>query len=120
MLNLPKIDYDMPENPTDSNFLVPPEQETKLCRVVMQTLATQVIRYMALRGSNMSLFTAQPSAVQDTEERPKKDANGHQWPEYFYTKGRHFDTRGQSEIIAVPVSNALLEMPESEVLFYGL
>lgn len=118
MLNLPTIDYGMTENPTDSDAFEPDAGGVILCRIAMQVFATEVFKYMLSHGSSIVLFAAQPRAVTSAKSRPQRDMNGHQWPEYFFTKGKISDAQGCSEVVAVPLKGAKLEMPELTILLH--
>jgi hypothetical protein len=121
MLNLPNIDYQLETNPNPSlsNFVSIDDNDAKLCRVIMQTLATQIFKYMVSRRSNIRMFVAQPTCAPNKQSRPARDINGHQWPEYFYMRGWQGTVRGQEETIGIALRGAKVEMPESKVLDLG-
>lgn len=74
---------------------------------------------MSFNGSRMVLFAPQPSFMSvHGEGKPPKDTNGHEWSDYFYIRGTINDADGCSQVGAIPLKGALLEMPESQVLFH--
>lgn len=81
---------------------------------MMQNFANQVMQYMARSGSNVKVFDTSPHYL--PMNQPPADENGHSWPEYTYTKGRMIDGRGFERVVAVPLSDPLEEMYDSEVL----
>jgi hypothetical protein len=67
----------------------------------MQKFSTEVMQYLAKGGSSIDTFGIFPEQSGDPN-RPERDDNGHQWPRYFYRRGRTMDARGVDRIIAVP------------------
>lgn len=49
---------------------------------------------------------------------PVPDANGHQWPNYGYTKGTVMDARGVQMIVAVPIEKVRLELDGQDPIMF--
>ena len=76
--NLPAIDYGWDNaNPTTFNLKPISNMEFKLCRVTMQNLANQVLKYTVGKGSPIKLFAAQPSCVLVSNNRLDADVNSY-------------------------------------------
>jgi hypothetical protein len=115
MLNPPRINFD--DGPNESGATARPkpcEQDVTSCQVIMQNFANQVIQYMAHRGSAPMVLSIKRTELED--ERPARDDNGHQWPNYEYTCGYTSSSMDTNETIAVPLRAAKLEHPENSVL----
>jgi hypothetical protein len=117
MLNMPVIDYGMTVNPHIINLESISGAHSKLCRVVMQKFANEIMRFTDVLGSNVKLFAAQPGEVAEASQRPGPDINGHRWPEYFYLKGRNMNLRGVEDAVALPLRGTHEEMNGERVLF---
>jgi hypothetical protein len=77
-------------------------------QAMMQVFATEVFRFLAKYGSNIRALALSP----DHTHRiglPIKDGNGHQWPQYLYTRGVTRATTGMEYIVTVPA--LLTEFP---------
>jgi len=81
----------------------------------MQKLATQVMRYLAQRGSKLKVVAF--STYMRADKRPPQDGNGHRWPDYYYLRGRSIDVRGIERVTALPLEQPWLEMRESSILY---
>ena len=64
-------------NPTTFNLKPISNMEFKLCRVTMQNLANQVLKYTVGKGSPIKLFAAQPSCVLVSDNRLDADVNSY-------------------------------------------
>jgi len=109
MLNLPTVEFDDENN---ENERVPADRHVYFWQVLMQNFANQIFRFMTDRGSKLRVLSIKPSwpDVRDGEE-PDIDANGHQWPEYNYTRGRFAEITGTNVVAAHPLRNVLLDFP---------
>jgi hypothetical protein len=106
MLNLPVLEGTTTPAPTLYNLVEISEQETKLCRVIYQRFANEVMRFMHKRGSAPSVFSTKPVVAEETV------------PTYTFTRGRTYDAKGIEKIVAVPLQEAYREMPSACALFY--
>lgn len=86
-----------------------------LVQIVMERYAAQVMRYMTERGSKIKVLTISPE--RKPSSRPRKDENGHRWPDYFYLLGKTTNARGIEQVTALPIAQCGAEMPESAILF---
>lgn len=119
MLNLPGIKYS-PESSTNPQIeVVISMGDARLCRVVMQQFATQVMQFMVERGSKLKLFNANPTVALKDEVNHPADANGHFWPNYTYVRGRTIDATGRTKVIAVPFAGGYRDMTDSAVLCHS-
>jgi hypothetical protein len=106
MLNLPLLEWITTPAPTLFNLNKISEQETKFCHLIYQRFANEIMRSMEKRGSAPAVFSMEPSFSAES------------WPMNTFTKGRAYDARGMREAVAVPLEEAVREMPESWALFY--
>jgi hypothetical protein len=121
MLNYPNIDFNDDIDVPSAYHLDPiPDGQAKLCRVVMQKFADEIMGNLHHLGSSIRFFAAAPSAVPLDHDRPLPDSNGHQWPNYYYLKGRSTNARGQEEVVASPLKGALVEMEGSWVIYHNV
>jgi hypothetical protein len=71
---------------------------------------------LALRGSSISLLVIQPA--KNDPARPAKNAYGHQWPRYAYTKAKTIDSQGTQEVVAVLLGNVRLALDHDDYLMW--
>lgn len=117
ILNLPTVEFDDSDD-SDSDEIVPANRHVYFCQTLMQNFANQIFRFMADRGSKLRILSIKPSMedIRVEEDELDVDANGHQWPEYNYTRGHFSDTTGTNGVIAHPLRNALLDFPDMGTL----
>jgi hypothetical protein len=106
MLNLPLLEWITTPAPTLFNLNKISEQETKFCHLIYQRFANEIMRSMEKRGSAPAVFSMEPSFSAES------------WPMNTFTKGRAYDAWDMREAVAVPLEEAVREMPESWALFY--
>jgi hypothetical protein len=107
VLWLPTIDY-------NESLLNPAGVATT--RIIMQKLAAHMMRYLASQGSRLKVLAFSPFMRPATDKTLDKDENGHQWPKYYYLRGRNIDARGVETVTALPLAHATLEMAESNII----
>jgi hypothetical protein len=78
----------------------PKDDQVLATQVIMQKFSTEVVRYLAKQGSLVDTFGI--ASDRCSNNRSERDDNGHQWPRYFYRRGRTIDARGVDRIVAVP------------------
>ncbi|CAN9360928.1 unnamed protein product [Alternaria alternata] len=60
----------------------------EVMRTIMQHFATEILSYMSALGSKVKFWGMMPNAVDENENESSVDANGHQWPRYYYVRSR--------------------------------
>jgi hypothetical protein len=89
---------------------------SNLCIATMQNFATQLVGYMAHRGTAPKILIVEPIktyALEDT--RP----NDYEWPHYSYTRGCVQNTLGRDKVIAVPVAELSREFPDDFIVVHS-
>ncbi|OCK74594.1 hypothetical protein K432DRAFT_282814, partial [Lepidopterella palustris CBS 459.81] len=76
--------------------------------LIVQKLATQVLRHLADRGSNARLLAISPISEW---EQDQSDINGHYYPHYYYRR-QIAEVDGKRLVNAVPLRACLAEHPE--------
>jgi len=89
-------------------------EEVTLCRHAFRNYATEIMRFMAVRGSNMRLLKIKSDVEPNC--RPARDLDGLQWPRYTYAKGRTINAHGMSEVVALPAPGACHTYPDMHFL----
>ncbi|KAF2826088.1 hypothetical protein CC86DRAFT_406388 [Ophiobolus disseminans] len=116
ILALPTIDFHALQGPPGN---VGREQliniHVNAVQVAMQRFASQVMSYMAGRESKLKVLAMSPYL--QLSSFPDKDENGHRWPNYHYTRSWDIDARGIEHVVALSLTHAALEMPESRLLY---
>jgi hypothetical protein len=81
-------------------------------RKTMQKFASEMMSYLAKRGSRLKLlaFASRMQPDFDEDLPPDSDSNGHWWPNYYYLRDREIDTEGREHTVAMPVQNPSLEI----------
>jgi hypothetical protein len=92
MMNTPLVEY---QTAVDRFYARPGNlgwQEEALCRVLYQRFATQVMQFMAKRGTAPSLFHS-----------PIYPRDPYYWPGFIFGKGEIRHTNGYKETVAIPL-----------------
>jgi hypothetical protein len=97
ILSIPCINGSMRPNSSGPHS----DKLVNLLGIVMQKLAASVMRVFDRLGSRITAIGF--SSIKLHTERPQRDNNGHQWPEYFYRRGQIPDNHGVNQATAVPV-----------------
>ena len=110
-ITVPSIDFGIVPNPSYQDRIALPEDYVQISRVMMQTFAKEVIRYLAQRGSKIRTMVISPDSITGMT-RPTRDENGHIWPRYFYTYGIARNIHGEEHVVAVPAKMRDVEFCE--------
>jgi hypothetical protein len=89
-----------------------PEWAEKAARIA-HGFATQVLRYIALRGSNVSLLALSPVS---RWKQDRCDSNGHYYPHYYYRRETSAVCDNGVITNAVPIRDCLVEFPDATIL----
>jgi hypothetical protein len=116
MPNLSDIEYGYRSPPDPGDNAIINNDETSFAQIMMQKLATQLLGFMASCGSPIRVYSSGHCVALPDSRKPAPDSNGHQWPEYTYIRGKVTDVLAKESVVAVPLTNADLEMPEDPVL----
>jgi hypothetical protein len=100
VLSVPQIDFREPPVSSEDVEHWPEDSQVLASQVIMQKFSTEVVRYLTAQGSFLNVFGICPD--QSGSQRPIYDRNGHQWPQYFYLRGRTMNSRGIDSIVALP------------------
>jgi hypothetical protein len=117
VLSLPTIDYGESPNPNATNRVAIPATTVGTTQMIMHKFAAHMMRYLANRGSRLKLLAIAPFLRHLEADRADKDEDGHQWPKYYYLRGRNIDARGVGTVTALPLPYAALEMTESSIIW---
>ncbi|CAN9391571.1 unnamed protein product [Alternaria alternata] len=85
------------------------DEYVEVMRTIMQHFATEILSYMSALGSKVKFWGMMPNAVDENENESSVDANGHQWPRYYYARRRViFDEMLEGEentkVVAAPTT----------------
>ncbi|XTI95162.1 hypothetical protein V2W45_1004383 [Cenococcum geophilum] len=81
-------------------------------RLMVQNFATQVLRHLADRGSNVRLLAISPVSQWKQDQ---SDINGHYYPHYYYRR-KIAEVDGKGIVDAVPFRACLAESPNATIL----
>ncbi|CAN9381387.1 unnamed protein product [Alternaria alternata] len=79
--------YDEWRHAPDAGYQLADEY-VEVMRTIMQHFATEILSYMSALGSKVKFWGMMPNAVDENENESSVDANGHQWPRYYYVRSR--------------------------------
>jgi hypothetical protein len=108
LCTIPNIDCGIDPNPNVLEGRDLPDEYVYASQAMMQVFATEVFRLFAKYGSKIRALALSPAHMHYPEPSIK-DGNGHQWPQYSYTRGITRAVTGMEYVVAVPA--LLAEFP---------
>ncbi|CAN9356426.1 unnamed protein product [Alternaria alternata] len=85
------------------------DEYVEVMRTIMQHFATEILSYMSALGSKVKFWGMMPNAVDQNENESSVDANGHQWPRYYYARRRvsiddMLEDEENTKVVAAPTT----------------